>query len=210
MSVERIILTNLLFNNEYARKVIPFIREEYFQDYSEKVVFNLVDEYVKKYNDFPSKEALAIDLSNRDGLNEETFKNCKEIVSSLEYDDKTKLDWLLDQTERWCQDRAIYLGIMKSIKILDEKNGSISKGSIPGILTDALAVSFDTHIGHDFLADSESRYEFYHRKEKRVPFDLDYFNTITNGGLPNKTLNIALAGCVHPDTKVKIRFKKKE
>ena len=194
MSIERTILSNLLFNGEYNRKVIPFLKSEYFQDYNEKVVFDLIDDYVKKYNDFPSIEALAIDLSNKEGLNEQTFKISKEVIASLEHDSQTKLDWLLDQTEKFCQDKALYLAIMRSIQIMDEKNGSISKGSIPTILTDALGVSFDTHIGHDFLVDSDERYEFYHRKEKRVPFDLDYFNTITNGGLPNKTLNIALAG----------------
>jgi len=194
MSIERTILSNLLFNDEYNRKVIPFLKPEYFQDHNEKEVFDLIDDYVKKYNSFPSTEALAIDLSNKEGLNDETFKISKEIIASLEHDSNTKLDWLLDQTEKFCQDKALYLAIMRSIRIMDEKNGSISKGSIPSILTDALAVSFDTHIGHDFLADSNERYEFYHRKEKRVPFDLDYFNTITNGGLPNKTLNIALAG----------------
>ena len=194
MSIERTILSNLLFNDEYNRKVIPFLKPEYFQDHNEKVVFDLIDDYVKKYNSFPSTEALAIDLSNKEGLNDETFKISKEIIASLDHDSNTKLDWLLDQTEKFCQDKALYLAIMRSIRIMDEKNGSISKGSIPQVLTDALAVSFDTHIGHDFLADSNERYEFYHRKEKRVPFDLDYFNTITNGGLPNKTLNIALAG----------------
>jgi replicative DNA helicase len=193
MSIERTILSNLLHNSEYGRKVIPFLKSEYFQDYSERVVFDIIDDYVKKYNDFPTVEALAIDLSNKDGINEQTFEASKEIISSLHTSD-AKIDWLLDQTEKFCQDKAIYLGLMKSIKILDEKNGSISKGAIPQILTDALGVSFDTHIGHDFLLDAEERYEFYHRKEKRVPFDLDYFNVITNGGLPNKTLNIALAG----------------
>jgi len=194
MSIERIILSNLLFNNDYNRKVIPFLKSEYFQNYPERVVFDIVDEYVKKYNSFPSIEALAIDLSNKEGLNDQVFKDSKDIISSLNNDSTTKLDWLLDQTEKFCQDKSLYLAIMKSIKIMDEKDGSISKGSIPGILTDALAVSFDTHIGHDFLADADERYEFYHRKEKRIPFDLDYFNVITNGGLPNKTLNIALAG----------------
>jgi len=194
MSIERVILSNLLFNDKYNRKVIPFLKSDYFQNYSERVVFDLIDEYVKKYNSFPSVEALAIDLSNKEGLNDQAFKEGGEILSSLESDSNTKLDWLLDQTEKFCQDKALYLAIMQSIKIMDEKNAAISKGSIPGILTDALGVSFDTHIGHDFLDDSDERYEFYHRKEKRIPFDLDYFNVITNGGLPNKTLNIALAG----------------
>ena len=194
MSIERIILSNLVHNDKYNRKVIPFLKSEYFQDYSERVVFNLIDEYVKKYNSFPSTEALAIDLSNSEGLNDQAFKDSKDIIAGLESDSNTKLDWLLDNTEKFCQDKALYLAIMKSIKIMDEKDGQISKGSIPTILTDALAVSFDTSIGHDFLDDSDERYEFYHRKEKRIPFDLDYFNTITNGGLPEKTLNIALAG----------------
>lgn len=193
MNIEKVILSNLLFNGEYNRKVIPFLKSEYFQDYSERVIFDLIDSYVKKYNDFPTTEALGIELDNSNGLNEQTFKESREVISSLSTE-KGKLDWLLDQTERFCQDKAIYLGLMQSIKILDEKNGSISKGSIPQILTDALAVSFDTHIGHDFIEDSSERYEFYHKKEKRIPFDLDFFNTITNGGLPNKTLNIALAG----------------
>jgi hypothetical protein len=194
MNIERVILSNLLFNDKYNRKVIPFIKNDYFQDYSERVVFDIIDDYVKKYNSFPSIEALAIDLSNKEGLNDQTFKDSKEVIAGLEADSNTQLDWLLDQTEKFCQDKALYLAIMKSIKIMDEKDGSISKGNIPTILTDALGVSFDTHIGHDFLVDSDERYEFYHRKEKRVPFDLDYFNTITNGGLPNKTLNVALAG----------------
>jgi DnaB-like helicase C terminal domain len=194
MSIEKVILSNLIYNDEFGRKAIPFLKSEYFQEYSDKILFELIDDYVKKYNSFPTLEALAIDLSNKDGLNDDIFKSSKETISSLEYDQNTKLDWIMDQTEKFCQDKALYLAIMQSIKIMDEKNGSLSKGSIPSILTDALAVSFDTHIGHDFLADAESRYEFYHRKEKRVPFDLDYFNTITNGGLPNKTLNIALAG----------------
>ena len=194
MNIERVILSNLIFNDKYNRKVIPFLKSDYFQDYSERVIYELIDEYVKKYNSFPSVEALAIDLSNKEGLNDQTFKSGKEIITTLESDSNTQLDWLLDQTEKWCQDKALYLAIMQSIKIMDEKNGSISKGNIPSILTDALGVSFDTHIGHDFLLDSNERYDFYHRKEKRVPFDLDYFNAITNGGLPNKTLNIALAG----------------
>ena len=122
MSIERTILSNLLFNNEYNRKVIPFLKSEYFQDYNEKVVFDLIDDYVKKYNDFPSIEALAIDLSNKEGLNEQTFKISKEVIASLEHDSQTKMDWLLDQTEKFCQDKALYLAIMQSIKIMDERS----------------------------------------------------------------------------------------
>ena len=168
MSFERVVLSNLIFSDEFGRKAIPFLKQEYFQEYSDKVIFGIIDDYIKKYNSFPSIEALAIDLSNKDGLSEDVFKEAKEIISTLSYDPNTSLEWILDKTEKFCQDKALYLAIMQSIKIMDEKNGSISKGSIPSILTDALAVSFDTHIGHDFLADSNERYEFYHRKEKRV------------------------------------------
>jgi archaellum biogenesis ATPase FlaH len=194
MAIESAILGNLVFNEEYGRKVIPFLKDDYFTDQNDKTVFRLINEYVNKYNAFPSKEALAIDLSNKDGINEDTFKQTKELISALTADKDTKIDWLLDQTEKFCQDKAIYNAIMASIGILDDASGKTSKGSIPQILSDALAVSFDTHIGHDFLEDADSRYDFYHTKEVRIPFDLDYLNKATNGGLPKKTLNIALAG----------------
>ena len=184
----------MVYNEEYGRKCIPFLKEEYFVSPSEKTVYRLIKEYVDKYNAFPSKEALAIDLSNKDGLNEDTFKQSKELISGLQQDTETQIDWLLDQTEKFCQDKAIYNAIMASIGILDDSSGKTSKGAIPQILSDALAVSFDTHIGHDFLEDSDSRYDFYHTKEIRIPFDLDFFNKITQGGLPRKTLNVALAG----------------
>lgn len=208
MSIEQIIFNNLLYNEDYARKVIPFLKEEYFSGYEDKVIFGLIDEYVKKYNNFPSKEALAIDLANKSNINQETFENCKNVLSNIEHDSDTKIEWLLDKTEEFCQEKAIYNAIMSSIQIIDDKNGKQSKGSIPKILQDALGVTFDTHVGHDFIDDAEERFEFYRKKEDRIPFDLDYMNRITNGGLPKKTLNIVMAGCVHPDTKVKIRFKK--
>ena len=194
MSVEHVILSNLVFNEEYGRKVIPFLKEEYFSDYQDKIVFKIISEYVDQYNSFPSKEALAIDLSNKDGLNEDAFKRTKDIIETLHHEPDTKIEWLLDQTEKFCQEKAVYNAIMSSIQILDDKTGKNAKGAIPQILSDALAVSFDTHIGHDFLEDADSRYEFYHTKESRIPFDIDYFNSITQGGLPKKTLNIALAG----------------
>lgn len=193
MAIEQIIFSNLVTNEEYGRKVIPFLKEEYFSDYEHKIIFNLIGEYVKKYNSFPSKEALAIDLTNKDGVNDDAFKKCKDIISLIERDE-TKLEWLVDQTENFCQEKAIYNALMNSIQIIDDKTGKLSKGSIPQILTDALGVSFDAHIGHDFIEDSESRFEFYHTKEVRIPFDLEYFNKITQGGLPKKTLNIILAG----------------
>ena len=192
MSVEKLIFSNLVYNEDYGRKAIPFLREEYFHDVADRTVFGLMHEYVEKYNSFPSKEALGIDLANK-SLGDQTFKQAKEVIESLSAEE-TKLDWLLDQTEKFCQEKAIYNGIMQSIQILDDKSGERAKGSIPKILSDALGVSFDTSIGHDFLEDSNTRFEFYHTKEVRIPFDLDYFNKITGGGLPRKTLNIALAG----------------
>jgi archaellum biogenesis ATPase FlaH len=170
------------------------LKSEYFHDFSQKTIFDTIEEYVKKYNDFPSKEALSIDLSNRTGLNEDAFKKSKDIVECLTEDKETKIEWLLDETEKFCQEKAVYNAIMSSIQILDDKTGKTSKGAIPQILSDALGVSFDTHIGHDFLEDAESRYQFYHTKEVRIPFDLSYFNKITKGGMPRKTLNIILAG----------------
>jgi replicative DNA helicase len=195
MSIEKLIFSNLLYNEEYARKTIPFLKEEYFHDFADKTVFTLMHDYVEKYNNFPTKDALTIELANK-SLGEQTFKSAKEVIESLEPTEtkSSNLDWLLDQTEKFCQEKAIYNGIMQSIQILDDKSGKSSKGSIPKILSDALGVSFDTSIGHDFLEDADSRFEFYHTKEVRIPFDLDYLNKITNGGLPRKTLNIALAG----------------
>jgi len=194
MTFEKVVFNNLVFNEQYGRKSAPFLKAEYFNDYNDKIIFGLVDSYVKKYNGFPSKEALLIDLTNRENVNEDTFKKCKEIIESITEDKETDLQWLLDQTEKFCQEKAVYNAIMSSIQILDDKTGKTTKGEIPQILSDALAVSFDTHIGHDFLEDTDTRYEFYHTKEARIPFDIEYFNKITQGGLPRKTLNIALAG----------------
>jgi len=195
MAVEQLIFNNLVNNEDYARKVIPFLKDEYFSDQTQKVVFQLINEYVKNYNAFPTIEALAIDLTNKEGLNEETFKRCKDVLSEIKPEERSsELQWLIDQTEKFCQEKAVYNAIMASIQILDDKSGKTSKGAIPQILSDALGVSFDTHIGHDFIEDADSRYEFYHAKEVRIPFDLSYLNKITQGGLPRKTLNIALAG----------------
>jgi replicative DNA helicase len=194
MALEQVIFSNLVSNEEYARKVIPFLKEEYFSSYSDKLIYKLIDEYVQKYNASPSIEALAIELTNKDGLNEKSFAEAKEAISTLKAENDTQLEWLLDQTEKFCQEKAVYNAIMSSIQILDDKSGKTSKGSIPQILTDALGVSFDTNIGHNFLEDAESRFEFYHQKEERIPFDLEYFNKITQGGMPKKTLNVALAG----------------
>ena len=196
MNLERAIFNNLLNNETYARKTIPFLKPEYFHNRNDKVVFELINSYAMQYNAFPTKEALLVDLNNRDNISEDQFKECKDIVEEIpdQSDQLSNVDWLVDKTEKFCQDKAIYNAIMASIQVMDDNTGKLSKGSIPQLLSDALAVSFDTSIGHDFIEDAESRFEFYHRKEERLPFDIDYLNKITRGGLPRKTLNILLAG----------------
>jgi replicative DNA helicase len=191
--IETTILRNLVYNEEYSRKVIPFIQPDYFDQRSEKVVFQEIVHFIVKYGSAITTEALQIELENRTDLTESEVKEVREISSSLT-DFPVEKQWLLDTTEKWCRDRAIYLALMESINIADGNNEKKNRDAIPSILSDALAVSFDNHIGHDYLNDYEARYESYHRKEDRIPFDLEYFNKITKGGLPNKTLNIALAG----------------
>ena len=193
MSIESAILSHLIFNEAFARKTLPFLKDDYFHNQHEKTVYKLVDAYVKKYNSPPTKEVLHIELNNKDGLSESVFKDSKQLIDNLVVEN-TDVAWLLDNTEKFCQEKAIYNAIMASIKILDDKTGSSSTGSIPTLLSDALGVSFDVSIGHDYFADADDRFDFYHRKEEHIPFDLDFFNKITKGGLVRKTLNIALAG----------------
>lgn len=212
MNLEKKILKHLIYDEEYTRKVLPFIRSEYFSDQSEKTLFEQIQSYVTKYNSMPTKEALEIEIENRVNLTDDQFKTAMSVINEISTNEESNdTKWLIDATETFCQEKAIYNGIMKSIQILDNKNTkeSLDKGSIPQILADALSVSFDHHVGHDFIEDAANRFEFYHRVEKRIPFDLDYLNRITKGGLPEKSLNIVLAGCVHPDTKVKIRYRKR-
>ena len=191
--IEFLILRNLLHNEEYIRKVIPFIKSEYFEDKNQKIVFEEIHSFVLEYNQPATKEVLCIEIEKRIDINEQEFKEITQVISCLE-DVTTEFNWLVDTTEKWCRDRAIYLALMESIHITDGKDAKKNRDSIPTILSEALAVSFDTHIGHDYLLDYEQRYESYHRKEEKIEFDLEYFNKITKGGLPNKTLNIALAG----------------
>ena len=191
--IEETILRNLICNEQYYRKVLPFIKADYFQEYNEKILFEEIADFAAKYDKVPTKEVLTINLQSRGDLTEETFKDTLSGLNSLS-DDWVDYDWLLDATEKWCQDKAIYNALMQSIKIADGGDKKLDKGSIPSILQDALAVSFDEHIGHDYIEQADDRYEFYHRKEEKIPFDLEKFNYITKGGLPNKTLNIALAG----------------
>ena len=191
--LELTILRNLVYNEDYSRKVIPFIQPEYFEQRSERVVFEEIVQFIIKYNSAITKEALGIEIENRTDLTETDVKDIREICASLN-DSVAEKQWLLDTTEKWCRDRAIYLALMESIHIADGNDGNKNRDAIPGILSDALAVSFDNNIGHDYLQNYEERYDFYHRKEDKIEFDLEYFNKITKGGLPNKTLNIALAG----------------
>jgi replicative DNA helicase len=191
--IETTILRNLVFNEDYSRKVIPFIQPDYFEQKTEKVIFEEIVQFIVKYGSAITIEALNIEVENRTDLNETEVKEIREINASLN-DAAVEKQWLLDTTEKWCRDRAIYLALMESIHIADGNNEKKNRDAIPSILSDALAVSFDNNIGHDYLQNYEERYEFYHRKEDKIEFDLEYFNKITKGGLPNKTLNIALAG----------------
>ena len=191
--IERTVLSHLVFNEAYARKTLPFLKDDYFHNISDKTVYKLINNYVQKYNNTPTKEVLQIELNNSEGLSENTFKEAKRLIEDLQIDN-TEIQWLLDSTEKFCQEKAIYNAIMASIKILDDKSGSSSTGAIPALLSDALGVSFDVSIGHDYFANADDRFDFYHRKEEHIPFDLDFFNKITKGGLVRKTLNIALAG----------------
>ena len=191
--VEILILRNLIYNEEYLRKVVPFIKADYFEDPHQKIVFEEVLNFVQEYNQPATKEVLCIEVEKRQDINDTTFNEITKLISYLE-DVPTEFEWLVDTTEKWCRDRAIYLALMESIALADGKDEKKDRDAIPSILSDALAVSFDTHIGHDYLQDYEARYETYHRKEEKISFDLEYLNKITKGGLPNKTLNIALAG----------------
>lgn len=204
-------MRNLIWNEPFARKVLPFVRDNYFTDNREKTVYRNIESFITKYNALPTREALLISVEDTEGMRDNELKDIQEIISTLENnkDEKPDENWLIEQTEKFCQEKAVYNAVLESITILDGKT-SKSKGAIPQILSDALSVSFDPNVGHDYLQDYEMRYEFYHRVESKIPFDLDFLNKITGGGVSRKTLNILLAGCVHPETEVKIRYRKKE
>ena len=191
--IETTILSNLFYEEDYTRKVIPFLKEDYFPLRTEKILFSEINKFVQKYNNLPTKEAIIIELSQRKDVNEDEHNVLKENINSIS---KLNSDpqWLLDTTEKFCKDRAVHNAVLSGIKILDKKDSKRTPESIPGILADALAVSFDQHIGHDYIGDHEERFKWYHTKETKYQFDLDYMNRITKGGVPSKTLNIALAG----------------
>ena len=191
--LEQVILRNILTNEKYMRKVIPFVKKEYFEG-TYRLLFVEVVRFVQKYNRLPTQETLSVEIQESDRFNENTYTESVDILPRIFERNDENEQWLYDTTEKWCQDRAVYLAIMESITIIDGKHQSLSKNALPDILQKALSVSFDTNIGHDYIENVDQRYDFYHLQEERVPFDLDYFNRITKGGLPNKTLNIALAG----------------
>jgi replicative DNA helicase len=186
------ILEGLINSDDFVRTAKPYIKDEYFKDHTEKVIFEVINNYIDKYNKCPNLESIKVDLDNRTDLNEDQHSTISKYVQGM-VPGNTDIEWLVDETEKFCQHQAIYNAIMESIQILDGKTKT-QKGDIPTLLTDALSVTFDPHIGHDFIADADERFEFYHRKEHKLPFNLDWFNKITKGGLSKKTLNICLAG----------------
>ena len=191
--VEQLVIKNLLLDEEYVRKAMPFIKTEYFADTTGKKLFDVLSKYFIEYSAIPTKEALVIEVGQLDGISDDQHNEIVKAIGNIDTE-KSEFEWILDTTEKWCKERALYLALMSSIKIAEGNDEQRAAGAIPSILSEALAVTFDNHIGHDYLEDYEERYEFYHQKEEKIPFDLEFFNKITKGGLPNKTLNVALAG----------------
>ena len=191
--IERTALRNLIHNEDYTRKVLPFLKPEYFEDRNERIVFSEIQKFISQYNKRPTKETLQIDLGKRKDLNEDEYKQIVSLITSLNPED-VDLDWLVNTTEKFCKDRAVHNAVMEGIHIIDGKDKKHTPEAIPEILRDALSVSFDNAVGHDYLLDIEKRFDYYHKRETRIPFDLDFFNKVTKGGLPTKTLNVALAG----------------
>jgi replicative DNA helicase len=191
--IEFLILRSLFYNEDYLKKVLPFIKSEYFTDNDQKIIFQEINSFVNKYHKSPTKESISIEIENRSDITEDQYKKLNHFIESIE-DVPSEFSWLIDTTEKWCRDRAIYLALMESIQIADGNDEKKGRDAIPHILSEALAVSFDNHVGHDYIEDYEDRYEKLHRKENKIEFDLENFNKITKGGLPNKTLNVALAG----------------
>jgi replicative DNA helicase len=193
VNIEATILSNLLHNEEFARKSIVFLKDEYFHDATEKAVFHEIQTFFAKYNDVPTKEALKIAIDEREDLSSTIYEESEALIKTLVKTESNE-QWLLDEAEKFCKDKAVYNAIMESIEIIDGKHKKKTDGAIPELLSDALAVTFDTHIGHDFLEDSDERYDFYHTREEKIPFDIEYLNKITQGGVTRKSLNILMAG----------------
>ena len=193
MRVEQTILSSLIYDEGFTRKVLPFLKQEYFHDQTEKVLFACIERFIDKYNNLPTKETLLLEIEKQERIPEQVYSGVVTYINDIVYDKKDP-QWLVDNAEKFCQEKAVYNAIMESISIIDGNAKENDKGSIPTILADALGVTFDDSIGHDFLKDADERFEFYNKKEDRIPFDLEYFNKITKGGIPNKTLNVLLAG----------------
>ena len=193
LKIEEIALSKLILEEDYCRKVLPFIKDEYFDMFTNRVLFETIQEYIGEYDVSPEPNALKIEIEKRRDITEESYKEIETFLDNLDRDHYNE-DWLMETTEKWCKERAVYLALMESVKIADGQDKTRTKDAIPSIMSEALGVCFDDHVGHDYISDAEARYDFYHRKEEKIPFDIDYFNKITKGGLPNKTLNIALAG----------------
>jgi hypothetical protein len=207
MRIEQAILSNLLLNEEYCRKVVPHLKKEYFADRKESAIASLLISLFEKYNKPVSQEIVAIEIGNMSGFTDKEIPEMQTFAKQLTHFEPNQ-EWLVQQTEKFCKDRAVYNAILSSIKIIDGNDKIHTQDAIPSILSEALSVCFDNHVGHDYIEDSDSRFEYYHKVEEKIAFDLDMFNKITKGGLSKKTLNIALAGCVHPDTKIRVRYKK--
>ena len=193
LKIEEITLSKLILNETYTRKVLPFIKDDYFDLSSHKILFSTLSEYVNKFETTPEPNALKIEVEKRRDISEEIYKEVEQFLNNLDRDSYNE-DWLIETTEKWCKEKAIYLALMESVKIADGQDKTRTKDAIPSIMSEALGVCFDDHVGHDYIQDSDDRYDFYHKKEEKIPFDIEYLNKITKGGLPNKTLNIALAG----------------
>ena len=192
-NLETVILQNLIYNDTYRKQVFPYLKKQYFENYDHKLVFELIHDYISQYENCPTKESLEVDLQNKKDITEEEYKKASIIIDSFN-SESADIDWLVDSSETWCRNRAIYLSLLESIKIADGGDPEKDMGAIPSILSEAISVSFDNTIGHDYFDDYLDRYNSYHRTESKIPFDIEMFNKITKGGLPNKTLNVALAG----------------
>ena len=193
LKIEEITLSKLILNDTYTKKVLPFIKDEYYDSQSHKILFSTLSEYVNKFETTPEPNALKIEVEKRRDISDEIYKEVEQFLNNLDRDHYNE-DWLIETTEKWCKEKAIYIALMESVKIADGQDKTRTKDAIPSIMSEALGVCFDDHVGHDYIQDSDDRYDFYHRKEEKIPFDIEYLNKITKGGLPNKTLNIALAG----------------
>ena len=193
LKIEEITLSKLILNDTYTKKVLPFIKDDYFDAPSHKILFSTLSEYVNKFETTPEPNALKIEVEKRRDISEEIYKEVEQFLNNLDRDQYNE-DWLIETTEKWCKEKAIYIALMESVKIADGQDKTRTKDAIPSIMSEALGVCFDDHVGHDYIQDSDDRYDFYHKKEEKIPFDIEYLNKITKGGLPNKTLNIALAG----------------